>query len=61
MAKIDLRSLKKSTVCDSLKGVKAIVYSGNDLGKTYQMSRFTDKVLLLATEAGYGGADCYVQ
>ena len=26
MAKIDLRSLKKSTVCDSLKGVKAIVF-----------------------------------
>lgn len=61
MAKIDLRSLKKSTICDSLKGVKAIVYSGNDLGKTYQLSRFTDKVLLLATEAGYGAADCYVQ
>ena len=34
MAKIDLRSLKKSTVCDSLKGAKVIVYGGNNLGKT---------------------------
>ena len=61
MAKIDLRSLKKSTICDSLKGAKVIVYGGNNLGKTYQMSRFTDKVLLLATEAGYGAADCVIQ
>jgi hypothetical protein len=61
MAKIDLRTLKKSTICNSLKGAKILVTGGNDLGKTYQMSRFTDKVLLLATEAGYGAADCAIQ
>lgn len=60
MAKINLRTLEKSAVTDSLKGMKLYIYGGNDLGKTYQMSRMSDKTLLIATEAGYGAADCAV-
>lgn len=57
MAKIDLLALEETGMVGSLEGQKALLYGGNNLGKTYQASRMP-KPLLLMTEAGGNAVRC---
>lgn len=57
MAKIDLLTLEETGMVGSLAGQKALLYGGNNLGKTYQASRMP-KPLLLMTEAGGNAVKC---
>lgn len=57
MAKIDLLTLEETGIVGSLEGQKALLYGGNNLGKTYQASRMP-KPLLLMTEAGGNAVRC---
>lgn len=57
MAKINLLELEETGMVGSLEGQKILLYSGNNLGKTYQSTRLP-KPLLLMTEAGGNAVRC---
>ncbi len=57
MAKINLLELEETGMTASLAGQKALLYGGNNLGKTFQASKMP-KPLLLMTEAGGNAVRC---
>ena len=57
MAKINLLELEETGMVASLAGQKALLYGGNNLGKTFQASKMP-KPLLLMTEAGGNAVRC---
>lgn len=57
MAKINLLELQDTEMVGGLAGQKALVFGGNNLGKTMQASKLP-KPLLLMTEAGGNAVRC---
>lgn len=56
MPLLDIFNAKKSVISDSLKGKVLLIYGKNNVGKTYQATRF-EKPLVIACEIGLNGID----
>lgn len=56
MAGIDIFNAAKSVIADGLEGKVILIYGGNNLGKTFQATRFK-KPYVIACEMGLSGID----
>lgn len=56
MANIDIFSAPKSVIANGLEGKVILIYGGNNLGKSYQATRFP-KPFVIACEMGLNGID----
>lgn len=53
---VDIFNASKSVIADGLEGKIILIYGGNNLGKTYQATRFP-KPFVIACEMGLNGLD----
>lgn len=56
MAVLDIFNAPKSVIADGLEGKVILIYGGNNLGKSYQATRFP-KPFVMACEMGLNGID----
>lgn len=56
MVVLDIFNAPKSVIADGLEGKVLLLYGSNNLGKTYQATRFK-KPFVIATELGLNGID----
>lgn len=56
MASIDIFNAPKSVIANGLEGKVILIYGGNNLGKSYQATRFP-KPFVIACEMGLNGID----
>lgn len=52
MGKIDIFAKQENNMVSTLEGIKAIIFGGSDTGKTYQLTRLSKPMLIMAEAGG---------